>query len=120
MLSKQHALAFAEDWIAAWNAHDLERILAHYEDDFSMSSPVIAKLMGISSGTLIGKANVRSYWAKALAANPALQFSLQSILMGSNSVTLIYEGVSGLCAEVLCFGQSGKVASASTHYVLKH
>jgi hypothetical protein len=27
------ALAFAEVWVAAWNAHDLGRILSHYADD---------------------------------------------------------------------------------------
>ena len=33
---------FATDWIAAWNSHDLDRVLTHYEDDFEMSSPLIA------------------------------------------------------------------------------
>ena len=28
------ARTFAEEWVAAWNAHDLERILAHYSDEF--------------------------------------------------------------------------------------
>ena len=23
---------FANDWIAAWNAHDLDRVLSHYAD----------------------------------------------------------------------------------------
>lgn len=27
---------FAHEWIAAWNAHDLERILAHYADDVEL------------------------------------------------------------------------------------
>jgi len=33
---------FGADWIAAWNSHDLDRVLTHYEDDFEMSSPLIA------------------------------------------------------------------------------
>jgi ketosteroid isomerase-like protein len=37
---------FASDWIAAWNSHDLDRILAHYEDDFEMTSPLIVALVG--------------------------------------------------------------------------
>lgn len=32
-------LRFSESWIDAWNSHDLERILAHYEDDFLLESP---------------------------------------------------------------------------------
>ena len=34
------AQAFAEEWVAAWNAHDLERILAHYRDDFEIITPI--------------------------------------------------------------------------------
>jgi ketosteroid isomerase-like protein len=32
--------AFAEDWIAAWNAHDLDRVLSHYADDIVFLSPI--------------------------------------------------------------------------------
>ena len=35
-LTHEFARRFAEEWIAAWNAHDLERILAHYTDDFDV------------------------------------------------------------------------------------
>ena len=41
LMEKSFAKRFAMEWVAAWNSHDLERILAHYEDDFEMSSPII-------------------------------------------------------------------------------
>ena len=40
-MTKDFAIRFAGEWIAAWNAHDLGRILSHYTEDFEMSSPVI-------------------------------------------------------------------------------
>ena len=43
---------FSSDWIDAWNAHDLERILSHYSDSFEMSSPIIIQLAGEASGRL--------------------------------------------------------------------
>ena len=52
MMQKGFAERFAREWVEAWNAHDLERVLSHYEDDFEMSSPIIATLMGESSGKL--------------------------------------------------------------------
>jgi len=55
MIDKMFAEHFATDWIASWNAHDLDRILSHYTDDFEMSSPVIIKVADESSGTLKGK-----------------------------------------------------------------
>ena len=33
------AEAFAEEWVAAWNARDLDRILAHYAPDIVFRAP---------------------------------------------------------------------------------
>lgn len=111
------ASQFAAEWIAAWNAHDLEQILSHYEDDFEMSSPVIRQLLGEASGTLKGKQAVGDYWQKALTLYPELRFELRATLVGANSVTLLYDGVKGLSAEVFHFGPAGKVTQAFAHYV---
>ena len=107
---------FAKEWVAAWNSHDLERILEHYEDDFEMSSPIIATLVGEPSGTLRGKAAIASYWAKALQKMPNLHFELLTALVGVDSVTVYYKGHRGLSAEVLHFGPRGKVRAAFAHY----
>lgn len=117
-MDKVRAEAFAHEWIAAWNAHDLDRILSHYEDDFEMSSPAIARLTGEASGTLRGKAAVGAYWGGALKKYPDLRFELRHVLRGTDSVTLIYDGVLGLSAEVFHFAPSGKVARAFAHYDL--
>jgi ketosteroid isomerase-like protein len=73
---------FAHDWIDAWNSHDLDKILSHYEDDFEMSSPVIIQVTGEVSGILRGKSAVRGYWAKAPELNPDLRFELITVLAG--------------------------------------
>ncbi|MCP4680373.1 MAG: nuclear transport factor 2 family protein, partial [Deltaproteobacteria bacterium] len=64
---KPNAKEFAEEWIAAWNAHDLDRILAHYTDDFEITSPMIKVALGVETGTLKGKDAIRKYWQAALA-----------------------------------------------------
>lgn len=110
---------FAGDWIAAWNSHDLDRVLTHYEDDFEMSSPLIATIAGEPSGKLRGIAAVRAYWAKALQKIPDLHFELVTTLVGVDSVTLYYRGHRGLSAEVLHFGSAGKVRAAFAHYSLE-
>jgi len=107
---------FARDWIDAWNSHDFDRILSHYEDDFEMSSPVIIRVTGEASGILRGKSAVGAYWAKALTLNPSLRFELITVLVGVDSITLYYKGVRGLSAEVFHFGSSGKVTRAFAHY----
>ncbi|MEZ5444388.1 MAG: nuclear transport factor 2 family protein [Gammaproteobacteria bacterium] len=117
MIDRAFAQHFAADWIDAWNRHDIDRILAHYTDDFEMSSPVIVKIDGEPAGRLKGKEAVGSYWRKALELLPGLQFDLLATLVGLNSITLYYNGVRGPSAEVLHFDESGRVARAFAHYV---
>lgn len=116
MLTKDFADHFAAEWIAAWNAHELPRILAHYSEDFVMSSPYIAQLLGEASGTLKGKAAVGDYWRRALERMPALRFELVSTLAGVDSLVLYYRGARGMSAEVFFFNDAGKVVRASAHY----
>lgn len=107
---------FAAEWIAAWNAHDLERVLGHYADDFEMSSPLIVQVAGEPSGTLKGKAAVGAYWRRALDLMPGLRFELLTVLVGIGSIVLHYRSARGLSAEVLHFGPDGKVTRAYAHY----
>lgn len=117
MIDQAFAEHFAADWVEAWNAHDLERILAHYGDDFEMSSPVIVQVAGEPSGTLRGKQAVGAYWRKALQLIPDLRFELLSVLVGVGSITLYYKGARGrLAAEVFHFGADRKVVKAFAHY----
>ena len=37
----EDATDFANDWIAAWNAHDLDRIVGHYAQKIEFVSPLI-------------------------------------------------------------------------------
>lgn len=116
MISREFGEDFARDWIEAWNSHDLDRVLSHYSDDFTMSSPYIAQMAGAESGSLTGKSAVRAYWAAALQKMPTLGFELVQTLVGADSVTIYYRGVRGMAAEVFFFGQNGLVLRAAAHY----
>jgi len=108
---------FAREWIEAWNSHDLDRILAHYRDDFTFASPRIVELMGEPSGRLAGKAAIRPYWARALARSPDLHFDLHTVLTGIDSLVLYYSNASGrLAAEVFEFDDDGMVRRSAAHY----
>lgn len=108
---------FAHEWIAAWNSHDLERILAHYEDDFEMCSPLIVERRHEPSGVLRGKAAIRPYWARSLDAEPPIRFELLAVHVGPHRIALHYRSVSrGLRIEVLTFNAARRV----THGVALH
>lgn len=91
MIEPGWAEDFARDWIAGWNSRDLDRILAHYADDFEMTSPLIVQRLGVADGKLKGKEAVRRYWSQGLAATPDLRFRLIDVIVGVHSVAIIYE-----------------------------
>jgi hypothetical protein len=117
-MNSQVANEFANHWIESWNSHDLDQILSHYTDDFDMSSPAIVGTMGEPSGKLKGKLRIKEYWSKALAKYPDLRFEKLHVLAGVGSVTIIYNGVLGLSAEVFHLNDRGKVHAAFAHYDL--
>jgi len=117
MISIDQAQKFGQEWVNAWNSHDLERILSHYADDFQMTSPFIVTMMNEPTGTLKGKEKVRAYWSQALERLPDLHFDLIEVLASVDSITLYYHAVLGKrAAEVLFFDDNGKVRRAVAHY----
>jgi len=116
MLTREFADRFAADWIAAWNAQDVDLVLSHYCDDFEMTSPYIVQIVGEQSGTLKGKQAVGDYWRQALARMPTLHFEPVATLLGVQSVTLYYKGVRGMAAEVFFFAADGRITKACAHY----
>ena len=116
-LNIEEAQAFAAEWVAAWNAHDIDAVLAHYTDDFTMTTPMIRKLLGISSGTLQGKQAVGDYWRAALRKIPDLQFSIIKTTCGVDTVSIYYNAVLGRRAiETFFFNAEGKVGKALATY----
>ena len=95
MLPQEEADAFAQHWLAAWNAHDLDQIMAHYEELAELSSPVAAQLLNRPGGQVVGKADLRLYFQKGLAAFPELHFTLKEVLWAVRSVVLYYENQRG-------------------------
>lgn len=109
------AAAFAHDWIEAWNSHDLEAILSHYDPQIVFLSPVAALRVG--NGRVVGLEALRAYWSAGLAAQPDLRFSLEQVLVGFEALTLRYSNHRGQAVtETFEFGQDGKVVRASACY----
>ena len=106
------ASEFAADWIAAWNSHDLNRILGHYSEDFELRSPSIIAVAGEPSGVLKGKANVAAYWGKALKAQN-LTFELIDVFAGVKNVAIHWRRPGREVIEVLEFNSACKVVRSS-------
>jgi ketosteroid isomerase-like protein len=118
MLDPQTAHQFAQEWISAWNAHDLERILSHYTEDFIMESPYAFKWLPETGGVVKGKPAVRAYWKMGLEAIPDLVFELHGFFVGVSGITLYYtnRATGKQTTEVLFLNDAGKAYRAYAFY----
>ncbi len=104
-------------WYAAWNAHDLDAILALYHDDIEFASPYAAALGFSADGVVHGKVMVRAYFEKALARAPELRFAPEALCVGARGHTLIYRNHRGeLAAESHELDAIGRITRADATY----
>jgi hypothetical protein len=95
---------FADAWAQAWNAHDVEAVLAHFTDDVVFSSPVAARVLPDSGGVVRGKAALRHYWTTALGMLPDLHFEIVGVYRSESVLAINYRNErGGLVNEVLVF-----------------
>ena len=110
--------ALGRDWIAAWNSHDLERVLALYAEDSEMTSDKIQALGIDASGTVRGKQRLRAYWGTALARLPNLHFELIDVFVSPDSIVVLYRNDRGgrIC-EYLRLDDTGKIRQGSANHL---
>ena len=107
--------SFTDDWIAAWNARDLEAILSHYADDVVFLSPYAEQVTG--TGRVEGIAALRKYWRRGLDANPDLHFTFDAVLAGYDCLTVLYRNHrQQAVAETVEFDATGKVVRSFACY----
>jgi hypothetical protein len=119
-MTRDGALRHAAQWIADWNARDLDAVLLHFEDDVVFTSPRALAVVGVA--TVRGKAALRDYWTRALASIGALSFRLERVSWdpAASELAIFYErevdGRRDRAAEVLRFGASGRVVEAEVFH----
>jgi ketosteroid isomerase-like protein len=111
--------ALGAEWIAAWNSHDLERVLALYAEDSEMTSDKIPLLGFDPSGTLRGKHRLREYWSLTLARLPDLHFDLIDLYVSPDSLVVLYANERGqkIC-EYLRVDAEGKIRQGSANHLM--
>lgn len=116
-IAQEWAERFGQEWIAAWNSHDLDRICSHYAADIEFTSPFVTSLTGNPDGTVIRIANLRRYFGAALQRFPELHFNHMFTCSGVRTVTVVYRSVNSLtAAETMELCAEGKVLRSVAQY----
>jgi hypothetical protein len=117
-LQGSFARQFAQEWIEAWNSHDLEQILAHYDDEVRLISPVALNLLKNGNGLVQGKAALREYFRRGLEVFPDLHFDLIEVFWGVETIVLYYANKArgNKTAEVMQLTPEGKVSRVWANY----
>jgi hypothetical protein len=117
-LTAEFAQRFAREWIDAWKAHDLERILSHYAEDATMQSPLVRERGFSADGVLRGPERLRPYWRIGLDAKPPLRFELIEVFRSVDTLAILYRSASRRrrVIESLRFGSDGLIAHAAGLY----
>jgi predicted ester cyclase len=117
-LQPAFAREFAQEWVDAWNSHDLEKILAHYEEEVILISPVALKLLNNGDGVVRGKDALREYFLRGIQAFPNRRFDLIDVLWGVETIVVYYgNNVRGSkSAEVMQLSAAGKIRCVWANY----
>lgn len=91
--------------------------MSHYAPGVVLISPVAARLLGDSTGKVVGKEALLSYFKQGLQAYPSLSFNLIEVMWGLSSVVLHYANQNGIkCGEFMELSSDGKVVKVVAHY----
>jgi 8-oxo-dGTP diphosphatase len=110
----------ARAWLAAFNARDLDRLLALYAEDAVHTSPKLRARDPATHGEVRGKAALRAWWADAMARLPGLEYRAKHLTASGDRVFMEYERVSPgepsfMVAEVLVV-QAGHIARSHVYH----
>lgn len=117
MTTQSEAKGFAHQWVAAWNSHNLDAIMSHYDRDVVLVSPVAANILGNPCGTVAGNAALRDYFKRGLELYPNLHFELLDVMCGLSTIVVCYKNQKGTrTAEFMEFGKNGQIIRVVAHY----
>lgn len=103
-MDTEFAQRFAKEWEAAWNSHDVDRILIHYTDDVVFQSPYIVHRLQEPTGQVHGKDELRAYWSSGLEQQPDLRFAVEDVRVSVDTLVINYRNHHGhRVSEVLRF-----------------
>lgn len=116
-MNEQALKDFSNQWINAWNSHDINKIIEHYAEEVVFHSPYISLLKFNAQGVITNRSDLKRYFEIGLNAYPNLEFKLHNCFIGINSIVIYYTSVNGtLAAEMFTLNNHLKATSVYCNY----
>ena len=80
----------ASEWFAAFNEHNLEKLLSLYNDNAQHFSPKLKIRKPETQGLIKGKASLREWWQDAFDRLPSLQYEVVKLTVDEEQVFMEY------------------------------
>jgi ketosteroid isomerase-like protein len=89
-MDKNPTITIAHQWFEAFNAHDLEKLLALYADDAQHYSPKLKIRQRETKGLITGKDALSKWWQDSFDRLPSLRYEPQKFIADDSSVFMEY------------------------------
>jgi ketosteroid isomerase-like protein len=83
-------VALVRTWVRAFNARDVDGLVALYHADATHTSPKIRALHPDTGGKLIGREAIAAWWRGAIERTPGLRYEETVITASDERVVLEY------------------------------
>ena len=107
-----------QDWLDAWNHHDLDRIMQHYADNVEFTAQTVVTRWGKADGKLKGKEELRKHFSKGLTLAPDIHFTLEETLWAPNGYAVMYHRENGnRVLDAVELNDSGLAVKVTAYYL---
>lgn len=110
----------ATRWFAAFNAHDLEQLLALYAEDAEHFSPKLKIRHPETQGLIRGKSALRAWWRDAFDRLPSLRYEVVRLTADDDRVFMEYirhvEGEEDLRVGEVLEARDGAIVASRVYH----
>lgn len=107
-------------WFAAFNEHNLEKLLDLYHDKAEHYSPKLRIKHPETNGLITGKEALRSWWQDAFDQIPSLKYEVKSLTSNEYRVFMEYirkvEGEPDLNVAELLIIENGRIIASKVYH----
>jgi hypothetical protein len=107
-----------DDWIDAWNARDLDRIMGHYADSVVFEANTVVRRWDRPDGRLRGIGELREHFRRGLELAPAIHFELEEVFSAPSGYAALYRRDNGnRVLDVVELNDEGKAQQVKAYYL---